>query len=267
VATLFLNPIAIAMRLIDSHSHFDDSSFDADRDATWARARAVGVVAQIVPAVSAALWPQVQQVCGAYPDLYPAYGLHPIYLAQHNKSDLIELEHWLEREPAVAVGECGLDFYLTDLARAPQIEFFMIQVEIARAHDLPLIIHARRAVEDVILLLRQMPGARGVVHSFAGSAEQARRLIDMGFYLSFGGPITYPRARRLRELATQLPLNAILLETDAPDQPLCERQGQRNEPAYLYDVLQTLAALRGTDPAEIAALTTRNTIELFRLPL
>jgi TatD DNase family protein len=257
----------IGNKMIDSHSHFDDSSFAPDRADAWARARDAGVVAQIVPAISAALWPQLRQVCADYPRLYPAYGLHPIYLSQHCEAHLLALEDWIKTEKAVAVGECGLDFFLPHLDRVAQIKIFMAQVEIAQATDLPLIIHARRAVEEVILHLRNMRGVRGVVHSFSGSYEQARRLIAAGFYLSFGGPITYPRARRLHELVKNLPLTQILVETDAPDQPLNGQQGQRNEPAYLPAIVAHIAALRHTDPAHIAEVTTHNTLELFKLPL
>ncbi len=249
--------------LIDTHSHFDDSSFDHDRPLAWARAVQAGVSGQIVPAISAAHWPRLRAVCAAYPQLYPAYGLHPMYLAEHRAADLETLAVWLEQEPAVAVGECGLDFFVPGLDVAAQTQFFTRQLALAHDLHLPVILHARRAVDAVLQQLRRYPGLRGVVHSFAGSEQQARQLIDLGFYLSVGGPLTYPRAQRLQRLVTVLPLEFLLLETDAPDQPLSNRRGQRNEPAYLPEVLHTLARLRDTDPQQLAATLLRNTLTLF----
>lgn len=250
--------------LIDSHCHFDDASFDQDRQTAWQRAQMAQVKRQIIPAITAEWWPRVRHICQAYPGLYPAYGLHPIYLDAHQPAHLQALTHWLQTEKSVAVGECGLDYYEKTLNSDKQREFFIAQLKIARDFDLPVIIHARRAVDEVSKYLRRIPG-RGVVHSFAGSEQQANRLIDLGYYLSFGGPVTYPRANRLRKLVQKLPLERILLETDAPDQPLFNHQGQRNEPAYLPLVLQTLAELRQDSPENIAAVTTQNSVELFNL--
>lgn len=255
------------MFLIDSHVHFDDVQFDADRAAALQRAQSVGVRAQILPAVTANSWAQLKQVCQHYPNLFPAYGLHPIYLAAHQTSHLSLLDAWLQHEPAVAVGECGLDFYLKELNPTQQTQYFMAQLRLAQQHQLPVIIHARRSVDAVLKCLRQVRDLTGVVHSFVGSEQQAQQLIDLGFYLSFGGAITYPRAQRLHRLVASLPLERLLLETDAPDQPLCGRQGQRNEPAYLTEVLQHVAQLRQQTAADIAAATSRNTMTLFNLPL
>lgn len=253
------------MYLIDSHSHFDDDSFDADRSAALARARAAGVVAQVVPAVNARLWPRLREVCGAYPGLYPAYGLHPICLADHDRADLDQLAAWIEQERPVAVGEIGLDYYIEELDRDAQREYFLAQLGIARDARLPVVVHARHAVEDTYQLLRRFPTVRGVVHSFAGSEQQARRLIDLGYCLGFGGPVTYARANRLRTLVQRLPLESILLETDSPDQPGARHRGERNEPARITEVLREVARLRDEDPAHVAAATYANTVRLFDL--
>jgi TatD DNase family protein len=254
------------LALIDSHNHFDDPSFDPDRDGAFRRARAGGVAAQVLAAVSARLWPKLKTVAARYPGLYPSYGLHPAYLAEHRLEHLGELADWLVRERPVAVGECGLDYYLPDLDPDAQADYFTGQLRLARRHDLPAIIHARHAVDQVIKLIRHFPGVRGVVHSFSGSEDQARRLLDLGILLSFGGPLTYPRATRLRGLIRYLPLDGFMLETDAPDQPPSNHRGARNEPAYLTEVLACVAELRAADPAEIAAATTENARRLFRLP-
>jgi TatD DNase family protein len=249
--------------LIDSHSHFDDRSFDPDRDAAWQRACAAGVEAQIIPAVTAVDWPRVKEICGRYPGLYPAYGLHPMFCDVHREQDLETLQQWLETESPVAVGECGLDFYIENPDKEKQQRIFEAQLELAQEHRLPVIIHARRAVEEVIQALRRYPGVRGVLHSYSGSEEQAMRLIELGFKMSFGGPVTFPRATRLRKLVSRLPLEAILLETDSPDQPDSSHRNQRNEPAYLPLILQEISALREEPPELVAATTTRNTKALF----
>ncbi|HSE11773.1 MAG TPA: TatD family hydrolase [Rudaea sp.] len=254
------------MELIDSHSHLDVAEFDADRGDVLARARASGVTRQIVPAIGAAGFAKLRDLCRAESGLHPAYGLHPMYLAKHRAGHLDELAEWIERERPVAVGECGLDFYVEGLDAEAQRAYFRRQLELAREFDLPVVLHARRAVDEVIATLRSVGGLRGVVHSFSGSIEQAQQLWKLGFCLGLGGPITYPRARRLRGLAATMPIEFLLLETDSPDQPLHGHQGRRNEPSLLIDVCACVADLRHVDPEEIAAATTRNAERLFALP-
>ncbi|MBW8849882.1 MAG: TatD family hydrolase [Xanthomonadales bacterium] len=252
--------------LVDSHAHLDAPEFDADRDAVLARARAAGVARQIVPAVNAAGWPKLRELCRGEAGLLPAYGLHPMYLDDHRETDLVELHAWIERERPVAVGECGLDFFVEGLDPARQALFFDGQLRLARDFDLPVVVHARRAVDQVIAAIRRFGPLRGVIHSYPGSADQAKRLFDLGFLVGIGGPVTYDRANRLRTLAATLPIECLLLETDAPDQPDSDHRGQRNEPARLVRVLETVAELRSMPPAEVAAATTANAERLFRLP-
>ena len=253
------------MRLVDSHSHFDATEFDPDRLAVHARARAAGVVAQVVPAVDAAGWPKLKALCTELPGLHPAYGLHPMYLVAHRPGHLAELAGWIEREAPVAVGECGLDYFVDGLDHEAQQGYFDAQLRLAREFDLPVIVHARRAVDAVIASIRKIGGLRGVVHSFPGSAEQAAQLRKLGFLLGIGGPVTYERANRLRGLVAALPIEQLLLETDSPDQPGTAHRGERNEPAHLVEVLQVVSALRGASPEEIAAATTANAERLFGL--
>ena len=254
------------MRLVDSHSHFDVDAFDRDRAAAHARALEAGVDRQVLPAVDAHTWPQLRQVCGAFPGLYPAYGLHPVYLETHRRHDLELLREWLARERPVAVGECGLDFFVEGLDRDEQQHYFEGQLALAVEFDLPVIVHARRAVDAVVASIRRHPGVRGVVHSFSGSPQQARQLHGLGFMLGIGGPVTYERANRLRKLVATMPPDQLLLETDAPDQPDAHHSGQRNEPARLPVVLDVVAQLRGIPQEEVAAATTANAERLFRLP-
>ncbi|MDE1961186.1 MAG: TatD family hydrolase [Xanthomonadaceae bacterium] len=253
--------------LIDSHSHLDAVEFDADRNAVLRRARAAGVGGQIVPAVAFATFAVLRDLCAAETALYPAYGLHPMYLAAHKPEHLNELTRWVAHEKPVAIGECGLDFFVPDLDAEVQRFFFRRQLDMARDFNLPLILHARRALDEVIATIRHVGNLRGVVHSFSGSPEQAQQLWKCGFLIGLGGPLTYPRARRLREIAATMPLEFLLLETDSPDQPLHGHRGTRNEPALLAQVCACVAELRHTDPAEIAKATTANAKRLFALPV
>lgn len=249
--------------LIDSHCHFDHRRFDHDRQDAWLRARESGVMAQVVPAVTATDWARVKQTCSNYSNLYPAYGLHPMFCHEHKETDLQNLRSWIKQEGPVAVGECGLDFYIKNPDKARQLKLFEAQLDIAMEFNLPVIIHARRAVEEVINCLRNHSGLSGVLHSYSGSLQQAERLMDMGFLLSFGGPITYPNATRLQQLVAELPLQAIMLESDAPDQPDNQHRNQRNEPSYLPLILQRVSEIRSESTDIIAARTTENAINLF----
>lgn len=255
----------VFMTLIDSHIHLDMPAFDADREAVIERAQHIGVTDMVIPATTAATWPRLHALCHDRPRLHPAYGLHPMFLACHHHAHIAALDAWLDAHRAVAVGECGLDWYLDDTDPQAQWQYFHAQIALAVRHDLPLIMHARRAEEDVMQTLRKNTGVRGVVHSYAGSEEQARQLWDMGIHISLGGPLTYPRARRLHRLVASMPLQQLLLETDAPDQPGVRHRGQRNEPAWLDEVVHAVARLRDESPAHVAAVTRANTRRLFAL--
>ena len=254
------------MTLVDSHCHLDAAEFDADRSEVIARARAAGVHTQVVPAVTAASWPKLRDTCRLADGLYPAYGLHPMFLDAHRLEHLDDLRGWIERERPCAVGECGLDFFVEGLDADLQQQYFVGQLRLAREFDLPVIVHARRSVDAVIAAIKQVGGLRGVVHSFPGSPEQAAQLHKLGFLLGLGGPLTYDRAQRLQRLVAQMPLEQLLLETDAPDQPDAGIRGERNEPARLPVILETVARLRGQPAEDIAAQTTANAKRLFGLP-
>lgn len=252
--------------LTDSHSHLDAPEFDADRAAAIARARDAGVTRQVVPAIARDGWQALATLCRAHAGLHPAFGLHPMYLHEHRPEHLDELAEVIAREKPVAVGECGLDHYVPDLDPDAQRLYFDRQLELAREFDLPVIVHARRAVDEVIACIRRTGRLRGVVHSYSGSYEQAAQLWKLGFFLGFGGPVTYERARRLRDIVVRMPLEFLLLESDAPDQPLATHRGERNEPAYVAEVLDHVAALRPESRETIAAATRANAARLFGLP-
>lgn len=170
-----------------------------------------------------------------------------------------------KNEPAIAVGECGLDFYDKAADKNRQIELFDVQLDLAHKHHLPVIIHARKSVQEVIRRLKLKPGPNGVLHSYSGSYEQAKQLMDMGFYFGFGGPVTWPRSSRLQGLIKKIPLQYLLLETDAPDQPDAKHRNQRNEPAFLPDIARFIAACRGESIETLAQQTTENARILFSL--
>jgi TatD DNase family protein len=250
---------------VDSHVHLDHTAFHADRAQVLERAYAAGIQTLVVPAVDAASWSPIRQLSAGNDRIVPAYGLHPLFVDQHAPTDVDALSAWLDAGDAVAVGEIGLDFHLETTDRTVQRHYFTAQLQLAQRHNLPVIVHARRALEEVILTLRHHGGLRGVVHSFAGSQQQAERLWQLGFCLGIGGTVTYPRAQRLQRIVANMPSEFLLLESDAPDQPDAAHRGQRNEPARVAVIAQCIATLRAEPVAAVAATTSANARRLFRL--
>ncbi len=251
--------------IIDSHCHIDFDEFNTDREQVLQRARDTDIAKIIVPGITQKTWQRVKITCSTYQQLYPCYGLHPYFIEQHCEDDLQTLENYLLNNNPLAVGECGLDFFLKNLNKDRQIFYFEQQLDLAIKFKLPVVIHARKSTEAVIKAIKSRPGLRGMIHSYSGSYEQAIQLIDQGFYLSFGGPITYDNATRLHKLVSSLPLNSLLLETDSPDQPVAAHQGQRNEPAFIIDVARQIAKLKNIDLNEVASATSDNAQHLFQL--
>ena len=251
--------------LIDTHCHLDVEDFASDREAVLGRARAAGVAGIVVPAIHAAGWAGLIALCVGASDLYPALGLHPIYLAQHREAHISALERALADAQPVAIGEIGLDYFVRDLDRDRQQVLFESQLAVAGAAGLPVLLHVRKAHDQVLATLRRIPVCGGVAHAFSGSLQQAHQYIELGFKLGFGGMLTFERSSKLRALARDLPLEAIVLETDAPDLTVASHRGERNSPEYLPEVLAALAEVRHEDPTRVAAQTTRNARELLRL--
>ena len=198
----------------------------------------------------------------AHDDVSFSVGVHPCH-TDAGEPALDDLLALAAHPKVVAIGEIGLDYFIEDLDRERQQHYFEAQLELAREFELPVIVHGRRAFDAVIATLRRFMPLRGVVHSFAGSEEQAEQLYKLGFMLGIGGPVTYERAQRLRRLVAAMPIEQLLLETDSPDQPDSQWRGQRNEPARLPVVLEAIAALRGESPESIAQATTANAERLF----
>jgi TatD DNase family protein len=254
------------MELIDTHCHLDVAEFDPDRDAVLARSRTAGVVALVVPAIHREGWPWLLEYCDREPGLYPALGLHPVYLHRHRDDDIRALEASIAERRPLAVGEIGLDYFVRDLDREGQQVLFESQLAVARAANLPVLLHVRRAHEQVLATLRRIPVRGGIAHAFSGGIEEARRYLDMGFKLGFGGMLTFERSSKLRRLAATLPVESLVLETDAPDLTVVAHRGERNSPEYLPQVLAALAEVRQADPAELAAITTANAREVLGIP-
>ena len=247
------------MALADAHCHIDFPEFDADRAAVLARCRALGIGRILVPGVSRATWPRLLATCAGDAMLRPALGLHPVFIEEHEESDTGALERELAAHPeVVAVGEIGLDFQVRGADREAQISLCEAQLAIARDADLPVILHVRKAHEEMLGLLRRIRPPGGIAHAFNGSLQQAARYRELGFRLGFGGTLTFDNARHIHDLARRLPLEDIVLETDAPDMSPAAHRGERNSPEYLPEILAALAAVREEDAETLAAATTAN---------
>lgn len=244
--------------LIDSHCHLDAAEFDADRDEVHAGAVAAGVGQIVVPAVEVAGFAKTREVVARHAGCVAAYGIHPLYVMQAAEGDLAVLRQWLERESPVAVGEIGLDLYVTECDPQRQEFFFIEQLKLACEFDLPVLLHVRRAVDPVLKQLRRFRVRGGIAHAFNGSRQQADEFIKLGFALGFGGAMTFSGSTRIRSLAAELPLESLVLETDAPDIPPAWLNGGRNAPAELAAIASVLAGLRGMSSAEIALVTSSN---------
>ena len=244
--------------MIDTHIHLDAAEFDPDRAEVIARARSVGVAGFCVPAVDRASFARVAALAETTPGVVAAFGLHPCYVDQADEADLDVLDEMLTHTPCVAVGEIGLDFFVPGGDRTRQAEFFAAQLELAQRHALPVILHVRHAVDAVLSHLAKVKLPGGIAHAFNGSRQQADAFICLGFKLGFGGAMTFAGSRRIRHLAAELPLSAIVLETDAPDIPPVWGMGQRNEPENLARYAEALAELRGVDVGAVIEATSNN---------
>ena len=253
--------------MIDSHCHLDFAAFDQDREQQIALATCQGVTDFILPGVQASQWPALIRLCQTLPSLHFALGLHPYFLSDYAPQHLVLLEALLSEQHGhvVAVGEIGIDLAI-EVDGGFQESLFCTQLELAQQHRLPVIVHHRKSHHRIMHCLKACGFKQGgVVHAFSGSLQQAERYLDMGFKLGIGGTITYPRAAKTRETVRQLPLDAIVLETDSPDMPMLGYQGQRNSPANLGRVLDSLAELLNLDRKAIETHTDRNTRALFKL--
>ncbi len=269
--------------LIDTHCHLDAAEFGGNQADLLQRTLAAGVGRIVIPSVERANFTAVRTLCEQYPCCSPAYGIHPMYTDGATPEDINVLRDYLREHQPVAVGEIGLDFFIENHHQARQEYFFLEQLKLAREFDLPVLLHIRRAQDTVLKHLRKFYGSgglastssghastkrrTGIAHAFNGSRQQADEFIKLGFKLGFGGAATYPRAARLRELAATLPIDCIVLETDAPDMPPeFLARTQPNSPEYLPRIARLIAELRGISPEELARATTENALNVLPLP-
>jgi TatD DNase family protein len=262
------------LNLIDTHCHLNFHQFDADRAAVVERAARAGVARILIPAVDAESASQAVALAAEYAGVFASVGIHPNDTADFSEADLDPIRDLASAPKVVAIGEIGLDYHWDKSPKEAQWRAFEAQLALVRELEMPVIIHNREASDDVIAILetwaRDLPPALrdrpGVLHSFSAPQSIAERALACGFYLGFTGPITYKNADDLRQIAALMPLDRLLIETDAPYLTPTPHRGQRNEPAYVRLVAERIAALRRLPLDEIASATTANAARLFQLP-
>jgi TatD DNase family protein len=259
------------MQIVDSHAHLETEQFDADRAEMLDRARAAGV--QTLLAIGSGSSP-TDKLDAAIPFaeqhdwIYATVGIHPHDAAAATDEHFARLDELARHPKVLAWGEMGLDYYYDHSPRETQEQVFRRQLELARAHQQPIVIHCRDAWDDCLAILEQdwaSSGLGGVLHCFTANLPEARRGLDMGFMVSFAANVTYPKMQHLRDVAREIPLENLLTETDSPFLPPQGRRGKRNEPAYVVEVAQALANVRNLAPDEVASATAANFRRFFRL--
>lgn len=249
--------------LFDSHTHLNVDAFDADRAAVLDRARRDGVREMLIVGFDLESSRAALRLAGEL-RLWAAVGIQPHYAAQTGEGELEQLRRLAESTEVVALGEIGLDYYRNRAPAAAQRWLFREQLALARALNLPVVIHSREAFADLLADLRQAgDGIRGVMHCFSGTPEHAQAFLGLGLHISIAGPVTYPKAAKTWQVAREVPLDRLLIETDCPWLPPQAHRGQRNEPAYVREVAARIAELRGLSLQQVAEATTRNARALF----
>ena len=253
--------------LFDTHAHYDDESFDADRDAVLTALPEQGVGLILNPGCDVESSRKAVRYAAAYPHVYAAVGIHPENCGGCTAGDLDAIRALAQQPKTVAIGEIGLDYYWAENPpRDFQQQVLRQQLALARELALPVIIHDREAHADTLAIVREFPGVTGVFHCFSGSPEMARELLKMGWYLGFDGPVTYKNARRAPEVAAVTPLDRMLIETDSPYMTPVPYRGRRNDSGYVHLVAEKLAEWKGVTPEDMARVTTENGKRLFRIP-
>lgn len=252
------------MSIFDTHAHYDDEAFDADREALLAALPESGVGLVIDPGCDMDSSRRAVEIAEKHPHVYAAVGWHPENCAPYTAESLETLRAWAKHPKVVAIGEIGLDYYWAENPpREWQQEVFRAQLALAQELALPVIVHDRDAHADCLAIVKEFPAVRGVFHCFSGSVELARELVQRGWYLGFDGPLTYKNARKAVEVAREIPLERVLLETDSPYLSPVPLRGTRNDSRNLHFVAETFAALREMTAEEVARVTAENGKRLF----
>ena len=256
----------MSVEFIDSHCHLDFLPFAGNESYYLQKAQEKGVTKFIVPSVNKSNWASVVSLSQQHSSIYYALGIHPLFISDDYQSeiDLLKLSLQEHRDKCVAIGECGLDFWDPECDRDAQIYVFREQCLLAKQYQLPLIIHSRKSHDHVLKRLREIKLEKGgVIHGFSGSLQQANQFIELGFYIGVGGVISYERAKKTKMVVSQLPLDKVLLETDAPDMPLFGFQGKKNTPDKVQKVCEHLALIRKESMQTISETVYKNTTSLF----
>ncbi len=269
--------------LVDTHCHLDFEIFDKDREKVLQRAKDNHITDIIIPGTEKKYWDRINHLCTSNKEkingadikrrnikLHACYGLHPYWTESHQLQDITTLEKYLAKNESVALGECGLDFRPKHISnkssdKKTQTEFFEAQLDIAKNLQLPVVIHSVNATEDVIQSIKKFKNLTGMIHSYSGSTEQAKQLIDLNFLISIGGSVTYDQANKIKKVVNEVPLSSLLIETDAPDQTDQHNQKKRNEPAFLINTVKEISRLRNETEQGIAEQTTINAKRLFKI--
>ena len=252
--------------LFDTHAHMDDRAFDADRAELLENLPKQGIQLLMNPGCSLASSYNTDRLSREYDYIYAAVGSHPDAADEVNEEVLEEYRKLCKLNPKIkAIGEIGLDYYYDDIPREIQLKAFRSQMELARELGLPVIVHERDAHEDGMKIVREFPEVKGVFHCYSGSAEMAKELVKLGWYIGFTGVLTFKNARKALEVASTIPLDRIVLETDCPYMSPEPFRGTRNDPSRLYRMAEKLAEIRGLTVEEIHAITTENGKRLYRI--
>ena len=251
--------------LFDTHAHMDDRAFREDRDALIAGLPEKGVGLVMNPGCSLESSRNAVALAEKYPHVYAAVGSHPDVADEVNDTVLDEYRKLCKLQKVMAIGEIGIDYHYEDIPRDLQKRAFRMQLELAREVKLPVIVHERDAHEDGMAIVKEFPDVTGVFHCYSGSAEMARQLVDLGWYIGFTGVLTFKNARKAIETAASIPLDRIVLETDCPYMAPEPFRGKRNDPGYIYRMAEKLAEIRGLSVEEIQNITTENGKRLYQI--
>ena len=252
--------------LFDTHAHLDDRAFDEDRAELLKALPQQGLALVMNPGCSLESSRNVVKIAAENGYVYAAVGSHPDAADEVNEAVIEEYRTLCKLNPKVkAIGEIGLDYHYEDIPREIQLKAFRLQMELARELDLPVIVHEREAHEDGMAVVREFPEVRGVFHCYSGSAEMARQLVNLGWYIGFTGVLTFKNARKAVEVASSVPLERIVQETDCPYMAPEPFRGKRNDPGKLYRMAEKLAQIRGLSVEEIHSITLENGKRLYRI--
>lgn len=257
-------------RVVDTHAHLEHHAYDADRDQVIDRAQGAGVLTIINVGTTTSSSRSAIELAQKYQHIFATVGTHPTDLEEKDSVDIKIMRQLASRPKVVAIGECGLDLSPNNSRPLDQQQhIFSLQIQLARERRLPIIIHCRQALDHIFPVLEKHPipalETPGVFHCFTGTATNAQRLLSLGYYISFSGVLTYPKNQYLRDIASTVPLDKVVVETDSPFLPPQIKRGKRNEPLYILEVIKTLAAVRNVTEQAIANQTSQNADRLFRL--